>query len=39
MSGNVFLYGGGAISWLSKKQLVFALSTSGAEYIALSCAA
>ncbi len=38
-SGNVFIFGGGAISWLSKKQAVVALSTSEAEYIALSSAA
>ena len=29
---------GGAVSWLSKKQAVVALSTSEAEYIALSLA-
>ena len=34
-----FLLGGGAVSWLSKKQAVVALSTSEAEYIALSSAA
>ena len=38
ISGNLFVYGGGAISWLSKKQPVVALSTSEAEYIALSYA-
>ena len=38
MTGNLFLYGDGAISWLSKKQPVVALSTSEAEYIALSYA-
>ena len=38
ISGNLFVYGGGAISWLSKKQPVIALSTSEAEYIALSYA-
>ena len=31
--------GGGAVSWLSKKQAVVALSTSEVEYIALSSAA
>ena len=29
---------GGAISWLSKKQAIVALSTSEAEYVALSFA-
>ena len=35
-TGNLFLMAGGAISWLSKKQAVVALSTAEAEYIALS---
>ncbi|KAL8127679.1 hypothetical protein AgCh_014548 [Apium graveolens] len=34
-SGNVFFVGSGAISWMSKKQVVVALSTSEAEYISL----
>ena len=38
-SGNVFVFGNGAITWTSKKQAVVALSTSEAEYIALSAAA
>jgi len=38
-TGNVFLLAGGAISWLSKKQTVVALSTSEAKYVALSLAA
>ena len=38
-TGNVFLLAGGAVSWLSKKQAVVALSTSEAEYVALSLAA
>ena len=38
-TGNVFLLAGGAISWLSKKQAVVALSISEAEYVALSMAA
>lgn len=38
-TGNLFLLGGGAVSWLSKKQPVVALSTSEAEYVALSSAA
>ena len=37
-SGNVFLMAGGAISWMSKKQATVALSTSEAEYVALSSA-
>ena len=37
-TGNLFLMAGGAISWLSKKQAVVALSISEAEYIALSLA-
>ena len=37
-TGNLFLMAGGAISWLSKKQAVVALSTAEAEYIALSLA-
>ena len=38
-TGNVFSLAGGAVSWLSKKQTVVALSTSEAEYVALSVAA
>ena len=34
-SGNLFLLGDGAISWLSKRQSVLAVSTAEAEYIAL----
>ena len=34
-SGNVFLLGDAAISWLSKRQTVVAVSTAEAEYIAL----
>lgn len=37
-SGVVFFMSGGPVSWLSKKQAVVALSTSEAEYIALSLA-
>ena len=35
MSGYVFMYGGGAISWSSQKQKSVSVSTSEAEYIAL----
>jgi hypothetical protein len=38
-SGYVFLVGGGAITWRSKKQTTIALSTTEAEYVALSEAA
>ena len=38
ISGNLFVYGGGVSSLLSKKQPVIALSTSEADYIALSYA-
>ena len=34
----MFLLAGGAVSWLSKKQAVVALSTAEAEYVALSLA-
>ena len=37
--GSLFLLAGGAISWMSKRQAVVALSTCEAEYIALSQAA
>lgn len=37
-TGNLFLLAGGAVSWLSKKQPVVALSTCEAEYVALSLA-
>ena len=38
-SGYVFLASGGAITWKSKKQTTIALSSTEAEYIALSEAA
>ena len=34
--GYVFLAAGGAITWKSKKQTVIALSSTEAEYVALS---
>ena len=37
-SGSVFLLGGGAITWSSRKQSSVALSTVEAEYMALSVA-
>lgn len=38
-SGHVFLLGSGAVSWLSKKQPIVALSTTEAEFVAAaSCA-
>ena len=37
-TGNLLVMAGGPISWLSKKQAVVALSTSEAEYVALSAA-
>ena len=38
-TGWIFMYNGGAISWRSQQQSVTALSTSEAEYMALSDAA
>lgn len=38
-SGSALLLGGGAISWLSKKQSPVAMPTSGAKYIVLLDAA
>ena len=38
-SGYVFMLGGGAVSWASKKQSVVALSTTEAEYVSASLAA
>ncbi|XP_060721085.1 uncharacterized protein LOC132842422 [Tachysurus vachellii] len=37
-TGNVFLLSGGAVSWLSKKQLTVALLTAEAEYCMLHLA-
>lgn len=37
-SGNLFLFAGGAISWLSKKQPTVSLSTAEAEYVSLCSA-
>jgi hypothetical protein len=39
ISGYVFTIGGGAVSWSSKKQVIVALSTTEAEYIAATHAA
>lgn len=39
VSGNVFLVNGTPVAWLSKKQLMIALSTCEAEYIAATLAA
>ncbi|KAF9799838.1 hypothetical protein IEO21_10490 [Rhodonia placenta] len=36
ISGHVFLYSGGSISWSSRKQPIIALSTTEAEYISVS---
>ena len=37
-TGNLFLMTGGPVSWISKKQAIVALSTSEAEYVAVSTA-
>ena len=37
-SGNIFIMANAAVSWLSKKQATVSLSTSEAEYVALSTA-
>ena len=36
--GNVFMIGGAAVSWLSKRQGTVVLSTAEAEYVALTSA-
>jgi hypothetical protein len=38
ISGNVFMFGGAAVSWLSKKQSTVALSTMEAEYMSITSA-
>ena len=35
-SGYIFMLGGGAVSWKSRKQTCVALSTAEAEYVALA---
>lgn len=37
-SGYVFLFGNGAVSWCSKKQLTISLSSTESEYIAIALA-
>ena len=37
-TGNLFVMSGSPVSWLRKKQLMISLSTSEAEYVALSIA-
>ena len=37
-TGNVFMLSGSAISWLSKKESIVALSTAEVEYVALAAA-
>ena len=37
-TGNLFMMAEGPVSWLSKKQAIVALSTSEAEYVAVSAA-
>ena len=39
MAGYVFIAAGGAITWRSKRQMLTTLSTTDAEYVALSEAA
>src|SRR5258705_13864718 len=39
ISGYVFLYAGGAVSWMSKQQSTVATSSTHAEYIATAKAA
>ena len=34
-TGNLFLLGEGAVSWISKRQTIVAVSTAEAEYVAL----
>jgi len=39
VTGNIFLMSNGAVSWLSNRQTIVALSTTEAEYVALTSAA